>query len=200
MLIYESLILDNPTDGRANARLGWAIYKANGSLEDSLAELNKAIEISPEDPEGYIRLGYVYMEEKEYLKAEVIFQMAREKFPSSREVIIALADNAMASEDYGEAISTLHESLEFFPDDAYLWYRIADIYFWRINEAGIAKVWIEKALDETQQDPRYWLLAGRIYKELGSFERAAHAFQETLKINPSDEVAERLLKMIQQGS
>lgn len=195
--IYREILVAYPTDSRTHARLGWAMYQAERPTAAVLRELKLAIDLAPHNSEGYMQLGRFYLSEQQYTKATDMFRLAADLAPDSKDPLIALADTALASGDVLLAIDLLTEAAARFPDDAYIYYRIADAYYWYAGDAPSAIAAIEKALAITQQDARYWVLAGRIYEKVQQSSGAAESFQAALTLDPANKAAKDGLARLQ---
>ncbi|MDR2939640.1 MAG: chitobiase/beta-hexosaminidase C-terminal domain-containing protein [Clostridiales bacterium] len=65
-------------------------YKASGYINDSKETLLSAIDDDPQNPEAYIILGFIYMDENNYDGAERMFLHVLEDDPYSEEPLISL--------------------------------------------------------------------------------------------------------------
>lgn len=175
------------------------MYQTAGASAASLRELKLAIDLAPQDSEGYMQLGPFYLSERQYAEAAEMFQLAADLAPDSREPLIALADTALVSDDVRLAVEVLTEAATKFPGDAYIHYRIAGAYYWQAGDAFSAVQAIERALAITQQDTRYWVLAGRIYERIQEPGRAVECYQTALILDPENSAAQDGLTRVQSG-
>lgn len=93
-------------------------------------------------------------------------------------------------EDYTKALSYFQKVLEFNPDNATAYYKIAEIYLKgsNTNDLVLASENIENALKREKKNKFFYLLAARIYSMQHQFKKAAESLEVMLKeINGTDE-------------
>jgi Flp pilus assembly protein TadD len=99
--------LIDPTNVNAYVLEG-LVYIRQGKKDEANAAYNKAIEIDPESPEPYFRIGTSYFEKKSYDTALVYLEKAKAKY----------------STGYETARKTVFSNIEFKPDVALQIYRL----------------------------------------------------------------------------
>lgn len=93
-------------------------------------------------------------------------------------------------EDYAKALMYYQMALEVDPNNATIYYKIAEILSRRTSQEDLQKaaLSIENALKLEQGNKYFYLLAASIYNGLSKFDKAAHAYEKMIEtIKGTDE-------------
>ncbi|HET9232257.1 MAG TPA: tetratricopeptide repeat protein [Vitreimonas sp.] len=143
--IYTELIESAPND--------WRLYFSRGAARERLgrwpeaeADFQRALRISPEQPEVLNYLGYSWIDRGERLQeALVMIQRAVELRPSSGAIIDSLGWAYYRLGDYAQAVDHLEHAVQLEPADATLNDHLGDVY-WRLGRRIEARFQWQRAL------------------------------------------------------
>ena len=143
--IYSELIAQHPRD--------WRLYFARGAAREQLdrwreaeADLRRALELSPEQPEVMNYLGYSWVDRGERLdEGMALIQRAAEIRPLSGAIIDSLGWAYFRRGDFARALEYLERAVEMEPADAVLNDHLGDA-FWRMGRRIEARFQWRRAL------------------------------------------------------
>jgi tetratricopeptide (TPR) repeat protein len=156
---------------------------ADGDLEGSLGELERAIEANPEDPERRELLAKVLYNLERYDDALGVAGELQATAPDYAGIHLLLADIHAKSGDYDRAREELAVQAEVSPDDVSVYRRMA----WIAEQEGDAAASIEANEGIVAIEPdnsEAWLALGGLYSETGQTERSQEAFTRVAEIDP----------------
>ena len=78
---FLALTRSNPELGGPHANLG-IIYREHGKLDDAVAELERAVRVSPDQPVYYNQLGIAYRQQGQFRKARTAYEEAIDLDPN----------------------------------------------------------------------------------------------------------------------
>ena len=98
---------------RANLHLlAGQLLGQNGQLDNAIHHLNEAIHLAPEAVESYLELGSVYQKQRQYLKAQKIFEQATEVAPYDSRPFVQAGMAFKEGKDYPRAESMLRKAAD----------------------------------------------------------------------------------------
>ncbi|CAN5294728.1 tetratricopeptide repeat protein [soil metagenome] len=89
-------------------------------------------------------------------------------------------------EDYPKALALFQKSLEIDPDNATIYYNIAEVLV-KNNELAKALPYSSKAVELSPENKYFHLLKAEIYTKQAEFQNAAQVFEEMISIIPNSE-------------
>ncbi|MEP7219040.1 MAG: tetratricopeptide repeat protein [Bacteroidota bacterium] len=195
-IFQQALQIDSKSSG-ANRRYGLALSALHDNAR-AIEALQAALKYDDKAVENYLALGRAYIASgnDSLSKAELTFQKASQKFPSSASVAVALGDlyyarqiYQLAQEKYEEAIA-LDESLV---EPRMLLGRTYRELAKRAAEADEANDYYNKSLRQfnkiTEISPKYaraWYEQGEIFMLAHDYEKAGRSFEQYVKLRPED--------------
>lgn len=131
----------------------WRLYFARGAARERLnrwpeaeADFQRALELSPEQPDVMNYLGYSWVDRGERLQEGLaLIQRAMELRPMSGAIIDSLGWAHYRLGDYARALELLERAVELEPADATLNEHLGDVY-WRVGRRTEARFQWERAL------------------------------------------------------
>lgn len=143
--IYTELIAASPQD--------WRLYLARAAARDQLgrwpeaeADLRRALELSPNQPEVMNYLGYSWVDRGEHLtEGLALIERALEQRPMSGAIVDSLGWAYFRLGDYPRALELLERAVELEPAEPALNDHLGDIY-WRLNRRIEARFQWQRAL------------------------------------------------------
>jgi tetratricopeptide (TPR) repeat protein len=143
--IYSELIAAQPND--------WRFYFARGAARERLgrwpeaeADMRRALELSPEQPDVMNYLGYTWIDRGENLQEGLaMIRRAAELRPMSGQIIDSLGWAYYRMGDYAQAQNYLEAAVELEPADPTLNDHLGDVY-WRLGRRIEARFQWQRAL------------------------------------------------------
>lgn len=150
--IYTELIGVNPDD--------WRLYFSRGAARERLdrwneaeADLQRALELSPDQPDVLNYLGYSWIDRGERLaEGLAMIQRAVQLRPTSGAIIDSLGWAHYRMGDYAQALDYLEHAVELEPADPTLNDHLGDVY-WRLDRRIEARFQWQRALTLEPDDP-----------------------------------------------
>lgn len=150
--IYTDLIAETPSDWRLYFSRG-AARERLGRWSDAEADLRRALELSPEQPEVMNYLGYSWIDRGEHLQEGLqMIQRAVELRPSSGAILDSLGWAYYRLGDYAEALDHLEHAVALEPADPTLNDHLGDVY-WRLGRRIEARFQWQRTLTLDPDDP-----------------------------------------------
>lgn len=196
---------DSPVDYKSRGRF----YQEKGQTDDAVSDLNKAIELNPEDAAAYFYRGNAYFAQEEYQGALDDFSKAIELDPGYIEAYINRGKIYHDVKNmYRRAIADYSKAIELNPEDAVNYYLRGNVYFGYEfnNHSGYPrqarpykKSDERRALSDFNMaiklNPRYddaYVRKGYIYFNRGNYLKAIKNNEMALDLNPDNALAKRL--------
>lgn len=178
------------------------LYYAMGDLERSIAELEQAAALAPDNPFIFSQLGQLYLQEEDYDGAVRALQRASELDPSAAEVrfLLGLARYRRSFLDAEAAVQALEQAVKLRPQQAEIHYQLALAYMRRDakgdEERAIAAFERALALDPDQVEAYYHL--GHLYLSNGQPEKAIVAWQRYVATSDDQETVAMVRTWLQE--
>lgn len=170
-------------------------------IEEGTRHLERAVQIYPGFLEAQLKLGTVYMDMREWKKAEQTLQRALDTSPNTPNVLFALGELYFQLKRTNDAEKILRQGLSIEPRSWQGHFTLGRLYFDQndIVKAG-KQIAITLQLNPTLAEAH--LVAGNIWLRAGKPQEAKFEFEEYLRLAPKGkyvaQVKEVVLK-IQQG-
>ena len=159
-----------------------------GDTSKAYSKFLKALELAPEDPQLYNRLGMLEMSRGKSAKALTRFTEACQLAPDVSRYHMRLGDSLQRLEKFEEAIQAYARSLELEPKNAPAWNNrgFANFNINRWNEAL-------RCYDESMRsDPSYavaWYNYGYTLQLSGRLDDSKDYYQRAVELDPDDKIA-----------
>jgi tetratricopeptide (TPR) repeat protein len=150
--IYTELIAQQQDD--------WRLYFARGAARERLrrwpeaeADLRRALDLSPDQPDVLNYLGYTWVDRGERLQEGLaMIQRAVELRPRSGAIVDSLGWAYYRLGDYAQALELLERAVSLEPADPTLNDHLGDVY-WRVGRRIEARFQWQRALTLDPDDP-----------------------------------------------
>jgi tetratricopeptide (TPR) repeat protein len=169
---------------------------ARKSYPEAIEHLQKAIAGYPEFYEAHILLGAAYVDERQWKKAEPVFQRAVELKAGSAAAVLSLGEVYWREHRYEEAEQTLLAGLKLDDKSWNGYFTLARLY-WdqeKIAKAGPA---IGHTLQLKPDFAEAHLLAGNILLRIKQNGRALAEYNEYLRLDPKGEFAVQTRELLE---
>ncbi|MGD9967246.1 MAG: tetratricopeptide repeat protein [Hyphomonadaceae bacterium] len=149
--LYTELIAEQPD--------GWRLYFSRGAARERLgrwpeaeADLRRALELSPDQPDVLNYLGYMWVDRGEHLQEGLgMIRRAAELRPMSGAIIDSLGWAYYRLGDYAQALDWLEAAVRLEPADATLNDHLGDVY-WRLGRRVEARFQWQRAMTLEPED------------------------------------------------
>ena len=88
-----------------------------GQLDHAIHHLNEAIQLTPDFVEPYLELGFAYIKQRQYLKAQKLFQQATVIAPEDPRPFLHAGLSLKEGKDYLSAETMLRRAAQLAPSD-----------------------------------------------------------------------------------
>lgn len=192
----------------APEQFGWhyylaAIHMAEGELDQTLEELDRVLELRPEDLPSIIRRGRVLLDLGRVEEAEGAFQKAHELDPDSAAAHHGLGEVCYEQDRLEEAVAHFERALELQPEATSVQYKLGLTYR-KIGDLEKAREHLSAnrsdpvsfpdplivVLDRFVHHSRPLLKAGNLAMEDGKLEEAAELYRRAVEADPEDALAQ----------
>ena len=159
-----------------------------GDTNQAYSKFKEALELAPEDPQLYNRLGMLEMSRDQPAKAQSHFEEACHLAPDVSRYHMRLGDSLQRLEKFEEAIQAYAHSLDLEPRNAPAWNNrgFANFNINRWNEAL-------RCYDESlRSDPSYavaWYNYGYTLQLSGRLNESKDYYQRAVELDPDDKIA-----------
>ena len=156
------------------------------------AAFQQAVDLDPGYSDAYNNLGILYMQDKEYSKAEASFHQALQNplYLTPEKALVNLGKVMEAKDNSAAAEQYYRQAIKYKPAFVQAYYNLGMLFYHtdRFTQATTA---FERATALAPRWPQVWLRYGMSLKKTGKFEKARAAFRKVLEVSPQTEVAKQ---------
>ena len=170
-----------PTSGIPAAKLA---LLPEQSQEAQRQNVERAIDLEPENPQVNELVGYFWMKNQKPEIALIYLAKANVLRPKNQQVLSALAQVELDLGNLDQSVKYLEENAQVTPGDPTGWVQMAKFclsHQYQLREHGLEA--IRKAILADEKNVQSLDLAGQIYWELGDTLTASDFFQRALAID-----------------
>ncbi len=161
-----------------------SIYKATGRGAESIAELNRALQLSPNSDDGYRRLGSAYLANGRTAEALKSYQKAVDLNPYYWSNYNALGNAYFNIGESEKALAAYQKVTELEPDNSIGYMNIGAVYF-RQGKYEDSIPFMQKAL-KLQPEADLYSNLGTAYFFLKRYQEAVGMFEKAAQMSPND--------------
>jgi tetratricopeptide (TPR) repeat protein len=190
--VLESMIVEFPDDFQAHVSLGRAYKRAGYQSDVVVNQFQRAINLAPEQGNGYYAMGYYYAQGGNLEEADSWFREAIQRNPKANHYYLSQAIFHLKAGNTERAEEILGQAINAIADNHAAHYQLASVYLQdgRLESAIAA---IETAVSLEPTNPEYYLLAGEIYEAAKYLQKAEIVYRNVLDIKPDDHQAKKAL-------
>jgi tetratricopeptide (TPR) repeat protein len=167
---------------------------AHKSYDAGIQMVNTGLKLSPESPQLHLARGILSVQTGQIDQADADFAAAERLNPQQPGTADARVLQYLQHNNTDEAIRVVREEMKSHPNDAFLYYLLAEVLNWQGPQAGTPE--FQQALDAAtkavQLQPTLTLarnLLSRLYLDNGQTNLAIQECRRVLSGNPHDPVA-----------
>jgi tetratricopeptide (TPR) repeat protein len=166
------------------------IYLSAGNLNAAAQQLNALLEYFPDDVEGNLRLGTIYLtagrsDAKLFRQASEIAQKVLTKEPENVAALILSGNAAAGLQDYKASVEQFEKAVTIDPANTAAFVSLGTSEVLQKNYEAAEQALL-KARQLNPKDKSALLSLGNYYRAAGQTEKAKAIFEEALSIYPSD--------------
>lgn len=178
---------------------------AHKSYDVGVEMVNAGLNLSPESPQLHLARGILSVQTGQIDQADADFSAAERLDPTQPGIADARVLQYLQQNHMEEAIGVVREEMKGRPNDAFLYYLLAEVLNWQGPQAGTPE--FQQALDAASKavelQPTLTLarnLLSRLYLDSGQTKLAIEQCRRVLDANPNDPVAlYRLMRSLKIG-
>ena len=156
-----------------------------GNLKEAKTKYQEALAISPDHATTLNNLGMLYLQEKDFVNAEMCFKEAN-KGKNNPTYLLNLGHTYANRNLLGEAEECYLKSIEFNPNSLMAWKSLASLYQFRRNYSKSIKIW-ENIIQNYSRDACYKI---QLAKDLIGLEEFGYALEVLSRIVDSEKYQE----------
>jgi len=177
---------------RAGARF------ARHDVAGSEADLKKAIEVAPQNPLGYSRLGGLRLDQKRNSEAEKLYEQALDRDPNFAEALQGLLSLYLVEKQPAKALARLNQQIARSPNNSTFYLMLAR-FLSGDGQVQQAEMAAQKAVDLAPNHQEALLLLGQLQAAGGSVDKALATYQRATQENPGDVRPPLLVAQLQES-
>ncbi len=159
-------------------------YYAQGELAQAIAELEKAIELDPNNAEAHRNLGTAYGEQGKWEQAAAAYEKAIELAPDFGEAYGDMAGAYFYVGKLAEATAAGEKGIELAPDYATAYNNLGIVYASQ-GQLDASLGLFEKAIELTPNDASAHYNLGFAYENLERLDDAIAEYQKAARVDPN---------------
>lgn len=160
------------------------------NIEESLKEMQKAIELAPDQPRSYMNLAILQLDAKDAAAAEQNFQKAVSLDPKSVTARLALGNFYRSQKRWPDAEEQFRNAIEVAPKNPTAYAALAILLENEGQRAGIEQLLLQ-AKQAMPDVPEGYRLLGDFYFALNDLPRATSEYASLFQQHPRDERVEK---------
>jgi len=173
----------------------WNQYTQVPVVDKKIQSLLSEIKKAPGKADKYIELGDLYLDKKDWAKAEAAFKEAAKIEPKGTRAQYNLALTYMAQNNYQDAISLLDPLAKQYPNLDYIQFNTGVTYF-ELGQYDKALAFLQAASRLQPGGADIWFYMGQAYEKSGNKAEATKAYEKALSLVPMYKEASEALKRV----
>jgi serine/threonine protein kinase/lipoprotein NlpI len=180
--IYDSLLIQKPSDGNLHYLMGAAKQKV-GQEHEALKQFETAVQLDPKLDGAWEQIGYIKTQTENYPEAETAFQKALNLNPNSGGALAGLAQVYVMTKQLDRAEESYKRLLTVEPQNVQAYFNLGFIESNK-NNMPSARAYFEKVIQLDPNYPEAHNNLGLIYLYEGEMDRAISENELALKLKP----------------
>lgn len=168
---------------------------ADKKLNDAITQLEKAISIHSGFFEAQLLLGEIYIDEKQWDKAEDALRRAMKIDPKAVIAMMSLGEVYRRQKKYAEAQKLLEEALKFDNNSWEVNYTLGRVH-WELKDFAKSGLYIARTIQLQPNLAEAHLLAGNIFIRAGLPRNALVEYEDYLRLSPQGEFSVEVRQLV----
>lgn len=161
--------------------LGDAYFAFNGDVENSYAALQRAIDLDPENPEAYLKMGELTYYSRDYDRAMENLSKVTAKDPNNRTALFMKGFIYKETGDTAKAVTLLNKVCSLYPDYEPAFEELGILYATHGNSMAVEYLNTAIRLEPNNTNALYAL--AMYYQDNGKWGQAETLYKKILDIN-----------------
>lgn len=181
---FQKCLAIDPGNADVMYEIGTVLHGL-GKNTEAVVVLKKAIVINESNSWYQVLLGQCYMDLKQYANVVSVYQKLVKSYPENLDFYYDLATALLYNNQPEDAIKTYDKIEEKIGISEEICLQKQKIYL-KLKNTGKAAAEIQKLIDASPKEPRYYTLLGNMYLDAGQKEKAMQAYQKVLEVDPDN--------------
>ena len=161
-------------------------YFKEGKYDETIEELQKAVEIKKEDPELHYELGSVYDRTGNYLEALKSYQKGTSLAKSPNYIVLKrIGFIQYKVGDFEKAAEAYEQCTKIMPDPDYQVYMNLGFSYYALKKYDDAIKNLEKSLELKPKNPHPYYYLAKSYEKLENYSEALKLYEKSLLYEPN---------------
>jgi serine/threonine protein kinase/Tfp pilus assembly protein PilF len=160
-----------------------SIYSDRGETQRGVELLQQAVDLSPDDPWGYLDLAYGHLWNNQPLQAFEDAEQALSLAPNDASIVQSAVYIMNDLERYTRSIELLEQLLRIEPDNPWNYVQLAETRANRGDPIEQVQPYIDQAIEFGQDDPDVLMSVGWLYQGLDLCPAAIDVFEMVLALD-----------------
>lgn len=169
----------------AQAYIGLGNLRTSQADPAAIQDYQKAIELAPANPNGYINLGLAYLAQGKTNEAQTQFQKATEANPVSAGAYVALGALYQAQADQVAAQQAYLKAIGVSPANTIGYISLGRLYTTQ-GQQNAAVTQFQTASTSTLASAPVYIALGDLHRSMANWSAAEQAYLQAAKISPKD--------------
>jgi len=161
-----------------------ALY-TNGDKAGAEADLKKAIDVAPQDPAPYTRMGELRALQNQPEEAAKLYAQALALNPSASDALAGLVNIDLARKQPAQAVQRIQAQIAKAPNNSNFYLLLGQAEL-RVQNPGKAEEAFEKSIDLDKNNVTAFLFLATTESAHGSVDQAIGNYERALQDNPKD--------------
>ena len=166
--------------------------------EGAEADLKKAIELAPQNPLGYTRMGDLRASQRKYKEAAGFYVDALQRAPDAVEALAGLVRIHLSEKQTDKAIACVKEQISRSPSNGIFYLLLGDLLAGK-GDLASAEGALQKAVALNKNNPVAYRLLAWVQAAAAATDRAVANSRRTIHEDPSDARSFVLLASLEQA-
>ncbi len=149
-------------------------------------DINKAIEVAPQSPVGYVQLGNLRLLQKQFNPAAKAFQKALDVDPKNSDALGGLMNTYLVQKQVDKAIAAANAQIAKVPNSSAFYDLLGTALFNNKKDYAGAEAALRKAAELDKKNSDALLKLGQALHAQGSADKAIATYQQSIKDNPNE--------------
>jgi tetratricopeptide (TPR) repeat protein len=185
------VLTTSPPDPQGHLSRGRSLILKK-EFSEAITELNKSLELDPDNEQFYLNLVQAYVALKKIPEAEAILNKGLQRNRTSTTLYLAKGDLAVLQGKPSDAEAHYQRTLELNPDQDGLYAKLGQFYV-ATQQWEKAEHLYKKLADRKPQSDTPHLYLGEFYTFMGAGPQALAQFKHALTLNPASVAAQHSL-------
>jgi tetratricopeptide (TPR) repeat protein len=195
LIIVCSLLVTVGAGIYVGKKIFWNQYEQTPVIDRQLHSLLVEVQQNQDKPDKFIELGNLYLEKKDWVKAEDSFNQALKIQPQSTKAQYDLAVTFLAQNRFQDALKILEPMAAKYPKLDYVQFNTG-VAFYELGKYDQALPFLQVAASLQSGGADIWYYIGLSYEKTGNKINAQNSYEKALSYIPNYKEAQDALNRV----